>query len=246
MKAVILAGGKGTRLAPLIKNTPKSLVKIGGKPVIEHQILLLRKYGIKDIWILLGYLGNEIKEYLGNGKKWNVNIRYHQEKEPLGTAGAVKTLAEKVKEDFLVFSGDVMLDLNLKKFINWHGEKKEKIASIVVHSTDHPSDSDLVEIDDSERITNFLIRPHPEGKILPDLSIASVFIFSPKILQYMPESKKSDIEKDILPVILKSKEKLYGYKTPEYIKDMGTPERLKKISQDFASGKIKREKIYEI
>ena len=101
MKALILAGGKGKRLSQIAKNTPKALIKIGSKPVIEHQIILLRKYGVKEIWILLGYLGNQIREYLQNGEKWNVNIHYHQEKKPLGTAGALRTVENEIKKDFL-------------------------------------------------------------------------------------------------------------------------------------------------
>ena len=223
---IILAGGKGERLYPLTKETPKPLIKIGEKPIIEHQILLLKEYGIKEIWLLLGYLGDRIREYFGNGKKWKVNIHYHQEEKLLGTAGALKTIEREIKGDFLVFSGDVMMDFDLKRFINYHCQKKG-IASIVVHPSDHPLDSDLVEVDDTERIINFLIRPHLEGKILPDLSIASVFIFSPEIFQYIPKKKKSDIEKDILPLILKSKDKIYGYNSLEYFKDIGTPERLR-------------------
>jgi NDP-sugar pyrophosphorylase family protein len=237
MKAVILAGGKGIRLYPISKNTPKALIEIGGKPVIEHQILLLREHGIREIFVLSGYLGDKIKDYLQNKKKWNVKIHCYREKTPLGTAGALKTLDNKIKEDFLVLSGDVMMNFDLKRFINYHRQKKG-IASIIVHPTDHPFDSDLVEVDDTERITNFLIRPHPEGKILPDLSIASVFIFSPEIFQYIPKKKKSDIEKDILPLILKSKVEIYGYNTSDYIKDIGTPERLRKVQEDYILGKI--------
>lgn len=251
MIAIILAGGKGMRLAPLIKNTPKSLVKIGGKPIIEHQILLLRENGIKEIWILLGYLGDKIEKYLQKRERWNVNIhyngkadissgvRYNQEEEPLGTAGALKAVEGKIKEDFLVLSGDVMFNFDVKRFINWH-KKKKGIASIVVHPNDHPFDSDLVEIDDKGQITALLERPHPKGIIFRNLSIASVYIFSPKIFKYIPENKKSDIEKNILPLLLKSKEKIYAHNTPEYLKDIGMPDRLARVKADYASGKIKK------
>jgi len=256
--AVIIAGGKGTRLTPFIKNTPKSLVKIGGKPIIEHQILLLKKYGLKEIWILLGYLGNQTRRYLGDGKKWNVKICYHQEENLLGTAGALKVLEGKigdedkssssrfarlrlarVREDFLVFSGDVMMNFDVKRFIDWH-KKKRGMASIVVHPNNHPFDSDLVEVDDKGQIVVLLKRPHPKGIIFRNLSIASVFIFSPKIFKYIPKNKKADIEKDILSILLSSKEKIYAYNTPEYLKDMGTPKRLEEVRRDYISGKIKK------
>lgn len=239
-KAVILAGGKGRRLSPITKTIPKPLIKIGKKPVIEHQILLLKEYGIKEIWILLGHLGNKIREYLQDGQKWNVNIHYHQEKEPLGTAGALKTLKNKIKEDFLLFSGDVMLDIDIGRFVNWHKEKNKSIASIIVHPNDHPFDSDLVEVDNGGRIISLLRRPHHPEAIFRNLSIASAYIFSPKMFQHIPKKQKSDIEKDMLPLLLKSKEEAYAYNTPEYLKDMGTPERLRRVRKDYLSGKIKR------
>jgi len=239
MKAVILAGGKGTRLAKLTRNIPKPLIKIGGKPVIEHQVLLLREYGIKEIWILLGYFGGQIREYFQDGKKWKVKIHYYQEEKPLGTAGALKVLENEIKEDFFVFSGDVMMDFDLKRFINYHCQKKG-IASIVIHSNDHPFDSDLVEVDKEGQIISLLKRPHPPGLTFRNLSIASAYIFSPKIFKYISIKIKSDIEKDIFPLILKSKAKIYAYNSPEYFKDIGIRERLFKVRKDYTLGKIKR------
>ena len=239
-KAVIIAGGKGTRLAPLAKNIPKALIKIGKKPLIEHQIALLKRYEVKEIWILLGYLGDQIREYLQDGKKWNVNIYYHQEKKPLGTAGALKILQRKIKEDFLVLFGDIMLDFDMQRFINWHKEKKGKICSIIVHPNDHPFDSNLVELGRKGEVISLLRKPHRPGAIFRNLSIAGVYIFSPKIFQYIAKEKKSDIEKNILPLILKSKYKIYAYNTPEYFKDVGTPKRLREVNRASASGRIKR------
>ncbi|MDO8743405.1 MAG: nucleotidyltransferase family protein, partial [Candidatus Azambacteria bacterium] len=239
-KTVILAGGKGERLHPLTKDVPKSLIKIGGKPIIEHQIQLLEEQGIKEIWLLLGYMGEKIKNYLKDGRKWNVEIHYEQEKKPLGTAGALLQLTDKIKEDFLVLSGDVMLNLNFRKFMNYHLGKENNLASFAVHSTDHPQDSDLVEIDEDGRILNLFKRPHSEGKKLGNTSIASVFVFSPGVFNYIDREKKVDIEKDMLPLILKSKDKTYGYLTQEYIKDMGTLERLEKVRQDYFLGKIQK------
>lgn len=239
MKAVIVAGGRGTRLASLSKKVPKALIKIGDKPIIEHQILLLKEYGIKEICLLLGYLGDQIKNYLEDGKKWNVNVHYYQEKKPLGTAGGLKLLENEIKEDFLFLSGDIMLDFDIKRFIDWHQQKKDKIASIIVHPNDHPLDSDLVEVNKNEELSSLLIRPHCPGVFFRNLSIASVFIFSPNIFKYIPLAKKCDFEKDILPLILKAKEKVYAYNTPEYFKDIGNPERLAKVNQDYFLGKIK-------
>jgi len=239
MIAAILAGGRGTRLSSMIKRIPKPLVKIAGKPVLEHQILLLRKYGIKKAWLLLGYMGEKIREYFGDGKKWKVKIYYHQEKELLGTAGALKILENYVKEDFLVLSGDIMLDIDLKRFIRFH-KKKNGIATFIVHPSDHPLDSDLVEVNKEDRIISLLKRPHPPERIFHNLSIASIYIFSPKIFKFIPKNRKTDIEKDILPKLLKSGSKIYAYRTSEYIKDIGTPSRLMKVRKDYKLGKVKK------
>src|SRR3989344_5659643 len=127
MKAVIAVGGMGTRLASVAKDIPKALVKIGDKPVIEHQIILLKKHGIDEIHLLLGYLGNQIKEYLGNGEKWGVELCYHQEEAPLGRAGALAQIEGEMKEDFLFLSGDIMMNLDVKKLIDWHSQKGDAV-----------------------------------------------------------------------------------------------------------------------
>ncbi len=170
MKAVILAGGKGTRLLPLTKKIPKCLVKIGEKPLIEHQILFLKKNGIKEIWLLLGYLGEKVKKYLED-KDFKLKIKFHQEEKLLGTAGALKFLEKEIKKDFLVLSGDLMINFDLKRFIKFH-QKKKGIATILVHPSDHPLDSDLVEVDKTGKILKLLRRPHPQGRIFRNLAIA--------------------------------------------------------------------------
>lgn len=239
MKAAILTGGKGLRLGALTKATPKPLIKIGKKPVIAHQIGLLKRYGIKEVWLLSGYLGKQLENYLGDGKKWGIKIHHFQENKPLGTAGAIKALEKEIKKDFLVFSGDVMMDFDIRRFIRWH-KKKKGIASFIVHPNNHPFDSDLVETDKEGRIISLLKRPHRPGLTFHNLSIASGYIFSPEIFSFIPKGRKTDIEKDVLPKLLKLKKKIYAYNSPEYFKDMGTPERLKTLRQDYAIGKVKK------
>ena len=237
--AVILAGGRGKRLGNLTKDIPKPLIEVGGKPVIVHQILLLRRYGIKNIWILSGYLGNKINEFIGNGAKWGVNIRYLVEKNPLGTAGAIKTLQGVIKDDFLVFSGDVILDVDLNSFLKFH-KKNAATVTIAVHPTDHPFDSDLVEVKKNDQISKFHVRPHSKNLIFRNLSIASIFVLNSRIMNYIPSNLFTDLEKDILPKLLKSGERIFAYKTAEYIKDMGTPERMKMVDVDIRSGLVQK------
>lgn len=240
MKAVITAGGKGTRLASVAKDIPKCLVKIGDKPVIEHQIILLKKYGISEIHLLLGYLGDQVKEHLGDGKKWGVKLHYHQEEIPLGTAGALAGISAELKEDFLFLCGDIMMNFDIKKFMNWHQQKKDAVASLVVHPSDHPLDSDLVEIGPDEKITKLSLKPHAQNPNLGDLGVSAVSILSSSVLAHVPKGIKSNFEKDVLPSVLAGPRSVYAYNTSEYIKDIGTPERWAKVNDDYAAGKIQR------
>lgn len=238
MKAVIAAGGMGSRLSSVAKDIPKALVKIGDKPIIEHQVILLKKHGIEEIHLLLGYRGNQIKKYLGSGKKWGVEIHYHQEEKPLGSIGGLAAVKDELKEDFLFLSCDIMMDFDVKKFIGWHQQKKDAIASFVVHPSDHPFDSDLVQTDKENRIASLFLKPHVKAPDAQSVGISSVAILSPEVFPHIPEDIKSDFEKDVLPSILASSKNVYAYNAPEYIKDMGTPERLAKVNNDYTSRKI--------
>ena len=173
MQAVILAGGKGTRLG--LNDIPKPMVNISGKPLLEHQILLAKKYGIKDFFILSGHLGHVIKEYFGDGKKWGVNIEHIIESKPLGTAGALKLLEGKINERFMVFYGDIVMDFDIKSFINVDASKNS-IGTILVHPNDHPYDSDLVEINPKGFVTKIIPKPHNQNKYYQNLVNAAVSI----------------------------------------------------------------------
>jgi len=237
MKLVIIAGGKGTRLG--LKTIPKPMVELHGKPLLEHQILLAKRYGIKDIYILSGHLSHVIVEYFEDGKKWDVNITHIIEDKPLGTAGALKQLENVLDNRFMVFYGDTIMDLDLNSFIEFDKAHKDSIGSIMVHPNDHPHDSDLLEIDKSSRVIEFYSKPHKENIYYPNLVNAALYIFSPKIFQYILEDTILDFGKDIFPMIIQN-ENLYAYKTTEYLKDMGTPERLGKVEEDILSGKVHR------
>ena len=237
MKLVIIAGGKGTRLG--LKNIPKPMVKLNGKPLLEHQILLAKRYGIKDIYILSGHLSDVIVDYFENGEKWNVNIEHIIEDKPLSTAGALKQLENVLDDRFMVFYGDTIMDLNLKSFIEFDTLSKDSIGSIMVHPNDHPYDSDLLEIDKNNKVIEFHSKPHEGNIYYANLVNAALYIFSPKIFQYIEKGRVLDFGKDIFPKIIKT-ENLYAYKTTEYLKDMGTPDRLKKVEKDLLSGKVAR------
>ena len=237
MDLVIIAGGKGTRLG--LKDIPKPMVEVGGKPLLEHHIDLAKRYAIENIYILSGHLSEVIVDYFGDGKKFGVNIIHIVEKSPLGTSGAVKQLENRIAGRFMAFYGDVFLDIDLKSFMDFDWEAGS-MADIVVHPNDHPHDSDLVEIDDENIVTAFYSKPHHENKYYRNMVNAAAYILSPDIFKYIPQDKPSDFGKDIFPMLLQSGEVIRVYKTAEYIKDIGTMERLKKVGGDLMSGKTER------
>jgi len=239
MKVVIIAGGQGTRIASVNAEVPKAMIPIDGKPIIERQVELAKSHGYTDFLFIIGHLGNVISEQFGDGSKWGVNIEYYQEAQPLGTAGALGYLKDKLTEDFFVFYGDTVMDIDMDNMLHYHREH-EADATLFVHPNDHPYDSDIVSIDAEHRVTAFHIKPHPQGFVSRNIVNASLFIFSPKILQEIEVGKKSHIEKNVLPRCLEKGMRLFGYLSAEYIKDMGTPDRYYAVTDDVRSGKVHR------
>lgn len=238
MKAVILAGGKGTRLGNLTREIPKPMLPLLGKPLLEYHVELLRDYGITEIWILVNYLKDSIMQHFGNGAAWNVSIQYYEETEPLGTTGGIKAIESHLTEDFLVLYGDVLVNMDLHRLIQFHQTQKAD-ATLVLHPNDHPYDSDLVELNQQKRITAFHPKPHPEDEYFRNLVNAGLYVLSPKILNTLPSGIARDFGRDIFPSIV-STHYLAGYNTTEYLKDMGTPARLKKVEADLLSGRVER------
>ena len=237
MKAAILAGGKGTRLGKLAENVPKPMVMIGGKPLLEHQIGLLTRYGFDDIILCTGHLSNIIEEYLGDGRRFKARIRYSAEDKPLGSAGCLKPVEKILGGQFLLLNGDVMLDMDLGRLKRFHGKKKAD-ATLTCHPNDHPHDSDLIEADACGRIIAFHPKPREEGGYYRNLVNAGAQILSKSVFDYIEEGAKAELWSEVLPKMLKDGCRLYAYNTPEYLKDMGTPHRLEEVERDYASGLI--------
>ena len=235
MQLVIIAGGKGTRLG--LKDIPKPMVEIGGVPLLEHQINLAKEYGIKDIFILSGHLANVTVDYFKDGKDFGVNITHVIEPYPLGTAGSLKMLEHLIHGRFMVFYGDIVMNFDLERFIDFD-KKFDSIGTTLVHPNDHPYDSDLVEINRDYKVVSFIPKPHDDGKKYRNLVNAAVYIFSPEIFKYIEFGKSQDFGKHILPKVVNVNETLMAYSTPEYIKDMGTGDRLVNVSIDLLSGKV--------
>jgi mannose-1-phosphate guanylyltransferase / phosphomannomutase len=237
MKVVIIAGGKGTRLG--LKDIPKPMIKISAKPILERQIELAKRYGINDFFILSGHLGDIIFDYFGNGENFGVKITHIIDPYPLGTAGSLKLLEHILTERFFVFYGDVVMDVDLKEMMKFD-KKSGGIATLAAHPNDHPYDSDLIEVDENNYVKAFHPKPHKEGIHYRNLVNAALYIFSPEIFVHIPFGEPKDFGKHIFPELVARNEKLGAYKTAEYIKDVGTHDRLEKVARDFESGKVAR------
>ncbi len=239
MKIVIIAGGKGTRIASVNSEIPKALIPVCGKPIIEHEVELCKRYGFTDFLFITGHMGNQISSYFEDGSKWDVHIEYYQETEPLGTAGALGFLKDKLTEDFFVLYGDTIVDFDMKAMLEYH-KSHNADATLFLHPNDHPYDSDIVELDKEGQVVRFHNKPHSDGFISKNIVNAALFIFKPSILNEIEVGVKSHIEKNVLPKCLEDGYKLYGYVSFEYIKDMGTPDRYEAVCRDVEKGKVAR------
>ncbi|MDO8495027.1 MAG: nucleotidyltransferase family protein [bacterium] len=236
MKTVILTGGEGTRLKNISRGLPKPLVPIGDKPVLEHQILLLKRHSLTEIILSTGYGSGDIWNYCGTGEQWGVKITYSHEETPLGTGGAIKILAPELTEDFLLLNGDIMIGMNLQSLITFH-RLHSPSATLVVHPSSHPHDSDLMEVNPQGRVVSWYSKSNRVPSEYPNIGNAGIYILSPQIIDFLPDGKSS-LEKDGLVSALEKGKKLMAYNTPEYIKDMGTEERYSQVTTDYEQGLI--------
>jgi mannose-1-phosphate guanylyltransferase / phosphomannomutase len=239
MRVAIIAGGKGTRLGEFSKTIPKALIPIGGKPILEHQLHLAKRHGATDVALLIGHLGDQIRDFCGDGSGFGLRITYFEEPQPLGTAGSLKLAEGFFSDDFLVFYGDVMMELNLGRLLAFH-KCKGADATLVLHPNNHPMDSDLVEVDGNDRVVRVLPKPHADGLVYPNLVNAALYAFSPSVFSCLESGVSRDFGKHVFPRWVAEGMKLFGYSTLEYMKDIGTLDRLDQVNQDLSSGKIAR------
>ncbi|RLE41430.1 hypothetical protein DRJ19_05890, partial [Candidatus Woesearchaeota archaeon] len=221
-KAVILAGGKGTRMRPFTYEIPKPLIPVQGKPLVQHILDLLRKYDIRDVIFSIGYKGEKIKEYFSNGAKFGFNITYVEEEEELGTAGPLRLMEDLLDGTFLMFNGDILTNLDLGEFILYHNNH-EGIATIALTSVEDPKRYGLVKISEDGKILSFMEKPQ-EKDILAGKSLinAGIYVMEPEIINYVPNGY-SMLERDVFPK-LAEEGKLYGYEFVAQWFDTGTHE----------------------
>ena len=256
MKVVIMAGGMGTRIASVKSDVPKPMIKICGKPILEWQIENLKSYGLTEITLVIGYLGHLIKEYFGDGTMYGVKISYYEETEPLGTAGALFKMPE-LKDVFLLMCGDVILDVDFNQFIEFH-YSTGAWASLMSHPNGHPYDSSLLVTEilppqvpggnpvDTHKVVKWMNK-EDERLFYKNRVNAGIEIISPELLRetmkhFVPRNPampdRIDLDRDVLQPNI-STGRIFAYDTPEYIKDMGTPDRYYEVEKDIQTGKVK-------
>ncbi|MFX1600989.1 MAG: NDP-sugar synthase, partial [Promethearchaeota archaeon] len=241
-RAILLSGGWGTRLRPLTCTIPKTLIPVVNKPVIERQILLLKSAGINEIILAVSVMSETLRNYFGNGEKLGIDIRYTDEKHPMGTAGAIKLAQDYLKDDnFFMLNGDVILNFDFKEMIEAH-EKNKGIASIASKIVPDPSRYGVLIVDEeTKKILKFLEKSEytpPDGKSIPMPINAGVYILEPEIFQYIDPNKKVSIEHEVFPILAKEGE-LYHYPLTCIWQDIGKPEELLEGNIQFMNDLLK-------
>lgn len=242
MRAVIMAGGKGTRIASVNDTLPKPMLPICGKPVLQHQIECLHRQGISEITLTIGHLGRQISDFFGDGGKFGVQIDYIHEKEPLGTAGALYYLKGRVADDFLLINGDLIFDVDFRRLMEFH-KRKSAAITLLAHPNDHPYDSCIILTDHDGRVTGWLTKEEERGWY-HNLVNAGIHVISPTLLERMGVPKKVDLDREIIKPIIPSGQ-LFVYRSPEYVKDMGTPERIAQVEHDLETGLVQKKNLIQ-
>lgn len=227
MQAVIMAGGKGKRLRPLTEKLPKPLLPINGKPLLDCLVRHCARNGVDNIIVCTGYMADKVAEHIDN-QGYGVFIRESRETAPLGTAGPLLPIKDKLEDEFFVLYGDVYTTVDLRKMLEFHRQKKGD-ATLLLHTSSHPEDSTVVTVDGNSRITNFADKPSREWKQHGNLTSAAIYVLNRNAVNFIAAGEEVDFAKDVFPRMLREGRKLYGYVSEEYTKDMGTMERYKEV-----------------
>ena len=241
MKVVIMAGGKGTRITSVASDIPKPMILIDGKPVLEHEIACLRKQGFTDIILTVSHLGNVIMDYFQDGSKFGVHIEYYFEKEPLGNAGALFKIKDKLTEDFLLLNADAMFDVDFNRFVEFH-KRNKALVTLFTHPNSHPYDSGLIISNKDNQVEKWLAKEDERPMYYKNRVNAGLHVISPEVLNQVIDTQKIDLDRQLLKPLAGTK-KMYCYDSPEYVKDMGTPERYYAVCEDFKAGRVQSKNL---
>lgn len=242
--AVIMAGGKGTRLSAITKGEiPKPMVPIEGKPLLEWQIEQLKRYGIFRITMVIGHLGHKIEEYFGDGRAFGVAIDYIVENKPLGTAGALGYVGERlISENFLLIFGDIFFDIDIPRMVDFHRNHHAQVT-LFAHPNAHPYDSDLIVSDQDGRVIKFDSKNNVRNYWYNNCVNAGLYVMNKSFCRHIVKLQKIDLEKEILAVMAEQGEPIYAYISPEYVKDVGTVDRIEATMKELSSGLIQKKNL---
>lgn len=244
MKVVIMAGGRGTRISSIASDIPKPMIRIEGKPVLEHELECLKNQGFTDIIITVSHLGHIIMDYFGDGsgcspvtgEPFGIHIEYYAEKEPLGNAGALFRLKDKLTEDFLLLNADAIFDVDFNRFVAFH-RAHGGLASLFTHPNSHPYDSGLILADENGAVMKWLAKEDERPTWYRNRVNAGLHVLSPAVLDAEITTAKVDLDRQLLKP-LAGTGRIFCYDSPEYVKDMGTPERYESVCRDFREGRV--------
>ncbi|MBF8266788.1 MAG: Nucleotidyl transferase [Dehalococcoidia bacterium] len=238
MKAVILAGGEGTRLRPLTCNTPKPMVPILNRPFLEHMLGHLKGHGVDHAIVTLCYLPDKIKAHFGDGEGVGMHLSYMLEERPLGTAGAVKNVEEALHEAFFVLNGDIFTDLDLKAMVRFHREKRAQVT-LFLTPVENPASFGVVETDPEGRVLRFLEKPSP-GETSSNWINGGVYFMEPQALSHAPAREFHMFERGLFPRLLELGVPVYGYRARPYWMDVGTPASYLRVHRELLLGSSAR------
>ena len=253
MKTVLMAGGRGTRISSVASDIPKPMIKIANKPVLEREIACLRDQGFTDLILTVSHLAEIIIDYFGDGRKFGVDIEYFIEEPPLGNAGALLKLKDKLTEPFLLLSADVLFDIDFKRFIDFHKEKGG-LVTLFTHPNSHPFDSSLLIADEEKSVLKWLTKEETRPRWYQNRVNAGLHILDPAVLEMSGIDPKTvgtvsngkrvkvDLDRQVLKPLCGTG-KMYCYDSPEYVKDMGTPERYEAVNRDFCRGIVQEKNL---
>jgi mannose-1-phosphate guanylyltransferase / phosphomannomutase len=237
MKAVVMAGGEGTRLRPLTSNQPKPMVPIVGKPCMEHILELLREHGFEDVVITVAFLPQAIRSYFGDGTSLGLNIQYSVEESPLGTAGSVRLASDVLDDTFLVISGDALCDIDLQKIVEFHREKGAAVT-IGLKSVENPLEFGIVVTDDEGKVERFLEKPS-WGQVFSDTINTGIYVLEPEVLKHVPTDRPYDFSKELFPLLLEMGRPIYGYVCDGYWQDIGNLDQYRQANFDALDERVR-------
>jgi mannose-1-phosphate guanylyltransferase/phosphomannomutase len=236
MRAVVMAGGEGTRLRPLTSNQPKPMVPIVGKPCMEHILELLREHGFEDVIVTVAFLPQVIRSYFGDGTSLGLDIQYSVEENPLGTAGSVRLASDALDDTFLVISGDALCDIDLGQIVDFHKEKGAAVT-IGLKSVENPLEFGIVVTDDDGRVERFLEKPS-WGQVFSDTINTGIYVLEPEVLKHVPTDRPYDFSKELFPLLLEMGRPIYGYVCDGYWQDIGNLDQYRQANFDALDERV--------